>query len=424
MIGGLAHDFNNLLVPIVANSEILKSQAAPGSESMEIIHEVELASSRAADLCHQMLAYAGKASATERTRLDLSTLLEETGQLLAASIAKNCEIELDLASDLPLIEADPVQLSQIALNLITNASEAIGDAVGTIRIRTGTTNASASRPPGDRHGSGDKREEDEGRAGAREKGTASAVFLEIYDDGIGMDEETLGKIFDPFFTTKFTGRGLGLAAVQGIVASHGGDIDVESEPGSHTRILIRFPAADAIDALQDSGPTSRFIPWRGSGTILLAEDEPAVQEVAKRMLEDIGFSVVTADDGEDALWRFSREPDRFVATLCDLTMPRMDGVRTLQAIRKIRPGFPAILFSGYSERIDELTDIWNERTLFIQKPFRSRVLQSKLCSILRVHDESEYDEEVVASRAREGKLPPNTPLRARSGGDSGAYPSS
>jgi DNA-binding response OmpR family regulator len=102
----------------------------------------------------------------------------------------------------------------------------------------------------------------------------------------------------------------------------------------------------------------------------------------------------------------------------------MDGVRTLQAIRKIRPGFPAILFSGYSERIDELTDIWNERTLFIQKPFRSRVLQSKLCSILRVHDESEYDEEVVASRAREGKLPPNTPLRARSGGDSGAYPSS
>ena len=400
IVGGLAHDFNNLLVPIIANSEMLKDEAGPGSPNLEIIHEVQLASGRAADLCQQLLAYAGKASPTERSLLDLSTTLKETGQLLTASIPKNCKMEFDLAGELPPIEADSVQISQIALNLITNASEAIGDANGTIRIRTGTTRLSGYSLSTGRDNAGYcKVREGTSPRGGREAKTTSAVFLEICDDGAGMDEQTAAKIFDPFFTTKFTGRGLGLAAVQGIVAAHRGEIDVDSELGSHTRIRICLPASVAVDSLEDSGTSDLFQPWEGRGTILLAEDEPSVRAVAQRMLEAIGFTVVTADDGEGAMWRFSREPERFVAALSDLTMPKMDGVRLVQEMRKIRPDFPVILFSGYSERVDEIEGMCDEKTLFVQKPFRSYVLRSKLRSLLGAREESKGGEEVVSGRA-------------------------
>jgi signal transduction histidine kinase/DNA-binding NarL/FixJ family response regulator len=399
IVGGLAHDFNNLLVPIIANSEMLKDEAAPGSPSLEIIHEVQLASDRAADLCQQMLAYAGKASPAERSSLDLSTALKETGQLLTASIPKNCKIEFDLADELPSIEADSVQISQIALNLITNASEAIGDANGTIQIRTGTTKmAGSSLSRGRAQGGYCKVAEATFPGGGREVETTPAVFLEICDDGAGMDEQTAAKIFDPFFTTKFTGRGLGLAAVQGIVAAHRGEIDVDSELGSHTRIRICLPVSGAVDSLEDSGTIELSQQWEGHGTILLVEDEPSVRAVAQRMLEGIGFTVVTADDGEDAMWRFSREPERFVAALSDLTMPKMDGVHLVREMRKIRSGFPVILFSGYSERVDEIEEMRDEKTLFIQKPFRSLALRSNLRSLIGAQEESKGGEEVVRGR--------------------------
>jgi DNA-binding NtrC family response regulator len=192
---------------------------------------------------------------------------------------------------------------------------------------------------------------------------------------------------------------LGLAAVQGIVAAHRGEIDVDSELGSHTRIRICLPASVAVDSLEDSGTSDLFQPWEGRGTILLAEDEPSVRAVAQRMLEAIGFTVVTADDGEGAMWRFSREPERFVAALSDLTMPKMDGVHLVQEMRKIRPDFPVILFSGYSERVDEIEGMCDEKTLFIQKPFRSYVLRSKLRSLLGAREESKGGEEVVSGRA-------------------------
>jgi len=387
MVGGLAHDFNNLLHPIVANTDILRDRSEADPTSLEILDEVDLAATKATDLCSQMLTYAGRSGAVERVPVDLSTLLEETGRLLKASLGPTSELELDLCQNLPPIEADKVQISQIALNLIKNASEAIGDAGGTIRLRTGRADTPA------------RCESSDALAHPREEGgfrsstdlseyhdSIPGVFLEVADDGVGMSEETITKVFDPFFTTKFTGRGLGLAAVQGIVRSHNGSIVIDSEPGSHTIIRATFPVAGAIPSVGDFTPARTLRSGEVSGTILLAEDEETVQAVAKRMLEAVGFNVVTASDGESAIWRFSREPDRYVAFFSDITMPRMDGLQALKAIRKIRPDIPALLCSGYSERIDELKDIQNEKTLFIHKPFRSREMHEKLYALLVAPD--------------------------------------
>jgi signal transduction histidine kinase/CheY-like chemotaxis protein len=406
MVGGLAHDFNNLLLPIVANTDILKEQASAESSSLEMLEEVELAATRAADLCDQMLTYAGKARASERTELNLSRMLEETGRLLTASLPPNCQLELDLAKGLPLIEGDPVQISQVVLNLIKNASEAIGEDGGEIRLRTGEGEAAVCAMPCDRCTADLEEGHLEFTAGDCQRGTVPGVYFEISDDGVGMDADTRSKIFDPFFTTKFTGRGLGLAAVQGIVRSHGGSIFIDTKPGSHTMIRVSFPAAGEFASRPQPAPVGALLEWQGSGTILLAEDEPAVQAVAKRMLEDMGFNVVTASDGEAAVWRFSREPDRFVAFFSDLTMPRMDGLRALEAIRKIRPGFPAVLCSGYSERIHELATVEDDRTVFIQKPFRSLSLRKKLYSLLAPPPGSETADEAAPPDAPTPRLAP------------------
>ena len=383
MVGGIAHDFNNLLLPIVANTDILRERIDTDPVSLEVLDEVDLAATKASDLCSQMLTYSGKSGPTERVPLDLSNLLEETGRLLKASLGPACKLEADLCQDLPLIEADQVQISQIALNLIKNASEAIGDTGGTIRLRTGRAGlpigceaTDTRRHPFKENGFRSSTDLPKNHA------STPGVFLEVADDGIGMSAETVGKVFDPFFSTKFTGRGLGLAAVQGIVRSHRGSIVINSEPGSHTVVRITFPVADAGASVGERNATRALMPGEVSGTILLAEDDDAVQAVAKRMLEDAGFKVVIANDGESAIWRFSREPDRYIALFFDLTMPRMDGLRALKAIRKIRPDIPAILCSGYSERINELKDIQSEKTLFIRKPFRSQSLREKLYTLL------------------------------------------
>jgi signal transduction histidine kinase/DNA-binding NarL/FixJ family response regulator len=379
MIGGIAHDFNNLLVPIVANSETLRERSGEDAESHLILDEVELAANRAADLCSQMLTYTGKSSLKDHQPLNLNVLLEENGRLLSASLAPNCTLDTDLSRNLPLIEADSVQLSQVVLNLITNASEAIGEEGGTIRIRTGEGDAFFGPTACNSCALRLTRGACEFGSDWCERQKSSGVYFEVYDDGMGMDPETLKKIFDPFFTTKFTGRGLGLAAVQGIVRSHQGAIHIESEPGSHTLIRISFPALGHIPARKRHAEIRPDSSWRHSGgAILLAEDEPTVQMVTKRMLESLGFEVVLANDGDSAVWQFSREPDRFVALLSDLTMPRMDGLRALTAMREIRPDLRAILCSGYSERIEELDKLDDKRTLFLQKPFRSQTLREIL----------------------------------------------
>jgi signal transduction histidine kinase len=258
MLGGLAHDFNNLLVPIIVYTGILKERPNADSEGREMLDQVELAAKRAAKLCDQMLVYAERTHPKNRTRFDLTTLIEETSQLLAASLAPNCQLDLDLAKDLPLVEADPIQLSQVMLNLVTNSSEALGTEGGTIRIRSGEGETAICPAPCHRcRGRLDGEKSEAIREGCT-KARSHGVYFEVFDDGVGMEAAAIKQIFTPLFTTKFAGRGLGLAAVQAIVRSHHGSILIDSEPGSYTAIRITLPVARKIVSREQqlsTGPT-------------------------------------------------------------------------------------------------------------------------------------------------------------------------
>jgi CheY-like chemotaxis protein len=215
-----------------------------------------------------------------------------------------------------------------------------------------------------------------------------------------MSEEEVGKIFDPFYSSKSVGRGLGLAAVHGIVRSHRGSISVDSEIGKFTRVRVAFPVEN--DTLIDqTPPDERRVDdaWTPSGTVLVADDEPGVRSITARMLEEIGFDVVVADDGESATLIFERSPDAFCACLFDVTMPRKDGVQALHDVRSLRPTQPAVLFSGYSEKFSEIREIENGHTSFLEKPFRAAMLREKLEGVL-THSEGR------APSAAHGATPP------------------
>ncbi len=380
MTGGLAHDFNNLLVPILANADFLKSELPPDSAGQELIGDIDLAAGRAAALCRQMLAYSGRVN-TEHTRIDLNQSIAEINQLLTVNIPRNCTVELDLSEQELLVEADPVQIEQVIMNLISNASEAIGDEGGRIWIRTGreslapcTSDCSKCELT--------IRGGDPNLCARTPEHTENAAFFEIIDDGVGIPEELQTNIFDPFFTTKFAGRGLGLAAVYGIIKSHAGSVSIQSEVGKFTRVRVDLPTIETTKSDRNAVESETFEAWTGSGTILLADDEPTVLAVAEKILTDIGFDVVTAKDGREASQLFQEDPERFRAGVLDVTMPNKDGVDALNEMRAIRPSFPAVLISGFSARVNEIQGAEDDYTTFAQKPFRSRTMREKLARIL------------------------------------------
>ncbi|MGH7512313.1 MAG: ATP-binding protein [Gemmatimonadales bacterium] len=355
LAGGIAHDFNNLLHVVLGNADLARLQLAPESPALEHLDEVVRATQRAAELTQQLLAYSGR-GAVETRRLDLSDEVRETATLLRTAISKQAALVWDLSPDLA-INADPTQVRQILMNLITNASDALGESPGSITLRTGRT--------------------DDPRAGS---GTHDFVFLEVSDTGCGMDTSTLQRIFDPFFSTKFTGRGLGLAAVMGIVESHHGHIRIRTGPGEGTTFRILFPAVGA--GADDATPArASGADWRGRGTILLAEDEEGVREVVGRMLERLGFRVLPAEDGVAALEELERSDHTITAVLLDVSMPRLGGSETLRQIRERRPDLPVVLMSGYTEQevASKLLDDSPGAVGFLQKPF----LPEDLASVLR-----------------------------------------
>ncbi len=289
------------------------------------------------------------------------------GELLRPAISKRAAVEYEFRSSLPHITADATQIRQIVMNLITNASDAIGEGSGTITIRTGTVEASEK----------DLRQTylaDNLRPGLY-------VSLEIADSGCGMDEQTLAKIFDPFFSTKFTGRGLGLAAVLGIVRRHQGALQVESEPGRGTCFRVLFPAVEAEDeAARVEIATASD--WAGTGKVLVVDDEQAVREIAGEMLKHLGFEALTAGTGKQALNIFHQHAPDLRAVILDLTMPDMDGELVLSRMRQLSQNARFILSSGYHE--SDIVSRLGKKVVrgYLQKPYGreqlSRVLQDAL----------------------------------------------
>jgi len=366
LAGGIAHDFNNLLTGMLGSASLALMDMAPESPAFASVEQIETSAQRAAELVNQMLAYSGKGKFVVGP-LDLSKLVEEMAHLLETVVAKGVVLKCNLAGNLPPIQGDAVQIRQVVMNLITNASDAIGDKSGVVSLTTGVMQM-------DRDYLAGTYVHDELPDGYYD-------YVAVSDTGIGMDEETQAKIFDPFFTTKFTGRGLGLAAALGIVRGHKGALRLYSEPGRGTTFKVLFPCIEGpteTSKVASNGAEG----WRGQGTILVVDDDESVRAIAKLMLEKFGFTVITANDGREGVEVFRQQPGEFAAVLLDMTMPHMNGEETFGEMRRIRSDVRVVLSSGYSE--DDISDRFPVKGLsgFIQKPYRAAALIEKIKEVL------------------------------------------
>jgi PAS domain S-box-containing protein len=381
LTGGIAHDFNNLLVGILGNAGLARARLPFDSAARPYMDKIEATARRAGDLTNQMLAYSGKGTFMVQP-IHLSKLAEEMARLLEASISKKAVLRYDFAPDLPLIQGDTTQLQQVIMNLITNASDALGDEVGAITLRTSVMDA-------DRAYLSATYLDDELPEGWY-------VILEVSDTGCGMAPETQARIFDPFFSTKFAGRGLGLAAVLGIIRSHRGAIRVYSEPGRGSSFKVLLPAARGsatnararlprarLSGHAAFGPDAdEILLWHGSGVVLVADDEEDVRAVAQDTLEQHGFTIVTAKNGKEAVEAFRSHANELVAVLLDLTMPMMNGEEAFEKFRGIRVGVPVILSSGYTEQGATAHFAGEKPTAFVQKPYSPETLLRALRGVL------------------------------------------
>ncbi|MBL8251259.1 MAG: response regulator [Candidatus Competibacter sp.] len=367
LAGGIAHDFNNLLTVILGNASLALDELPPVSTARDSLMAIEETSLRAAELCRQMLAYSGKGqSVIENIRL--RELIGEMLSLLKASISKKAIFNLNLKDALPTLRGDPSQIRQVIMNLVINASEALDEHGGAITISTGVMECTR-----------DYLTEaflDENLA------EGAYVWLEVSDTGCGMDQDIQRRIFEPFFTTKFTGRGLGLSAVLGIVRGHKGALKVYSELGRGTAFKVLFPAVLEEKASGSRAPGVKASGWKGAGTILLVDDEESVRLMGTRMLERIGFEVVPATDGREALEIYRERPQDIALVLLDLTMPDLDGEETFRELRRLDPNVCVVMTSGYTE--SEIAPRFASKRLsgFLQKPYTLNALTQCLRNAL------------------------------------------
>jgi PAS domain S-box-containing protein len=351
LAGGVAHDFNNFLGSIVADSELALSEVESGAPGREELARINATALRAARIVRELMAYAGIEDAAFEP-VNLSSLVEDMVGLLTVSISKLATVRLELARDLPAVRANSAQLRQVVLNLVTNAAESLGEEGGTITVTTSRARPGVvSAPNGSANG--------------------NYIRLEVADTGCGMSEDVAAKIFDPYFTTKFAGRGLGLAAVQGIMRRHGGSINLASTPGVGTRFEILLPAVDAkpkdTPAAAPPESTSETPPrW----TVLLVEDEGALRVPVAKMLRKRGFSVIEASDGFAALEVFRANPWETEVVLLDMTLPGMSGREVLQELRRVRPDVKVILTTAYGQETVMSAFSDGEVQGFIRKPYR------------------------------------------------------
>ena len=365
LAGGIAHDFNNLLVGIMGNASLALETISTNNPARAMLRDVMVASETAANLTRQLLAYAGKGRFVTEA-VDLSDLVQQINSLLQTSMPKNAQLRLSLAQHLPCVEVDTAQMQQILMNLVINAAEAIGETQGTILITTGvqhvdedyiaTVLAPTVLTPGE------------------------YVTIEVHDSGAGMNQETLEKIFDPFFTTKSTGRGLGLAAVLGIVRGHKGAVKVYSTPGQGTTFKLLFPATED----QAARPVAPTITEAASGgeAVMVVDDEQIVRRSAKTMLERFGYSVVLAENGKEAVDLYRILADKIDVVLLDMTMPLMNGEQAFRELKTIRPDVRVILSSGYNEGEAVRRFAGKGLAGFIQKPYSATTLAQKVRAVM------------------------------------------
>ena len=367
LAGGIAHDFNNLLAAILGNANLALMQLPQADgKSASYLKNIEKTAMRAADLCKQMLAYSGKGRFAPQV-LDVNDVVRETLELLEVSITKKAALRVELRHGVPSAFADATQLRQVIMNLVINASEAIGDRPGLIRVRTGAVPADQSFLA-DAYTGG-------------EMASGEYVFVEVIDTGCGMSPDTQKRIFEPFFTTKFTGRGLGLAAVLGIVRGHRGALKLTSKlnEGSSFKFLLPVAPTPAIPEPAPRNETN----WKGEGTILIVDDDPTVRAVMARIVEAFGFDVLQAVDGRHGVEVFHENRDRVRAVVLDMTMPNLNGREAFERMRKIQRDVRVLLVSGFSENCTGNGFDNGSPRAFLQKPFKPEELRLKLQSILR-----------------------------------------
>jgi CheY-like chemotaxis protein/nitrogen-specific signal transduction histidine kinase len=367
LAGGIAHDFNNILAGIMGYADLAMVELSISEPARAHIEVVKKAVKRAADLTRQMLAYSGKGKFMVEP-IDLTRCVKDLSRMLEVSISKKAVLKHNLIPDLPTIQADASQINQVVMNLIINASEALGEGGGVISISTDAVQCTAQDLAGIGFG--------------QDLAEGPYVRLEVADTGCGMDHQTQAKIFDPFFTTKFTGRGLGLAAVHGIVRGHKGAVRVSSEPGKGTTFQVLFPASDATAPLSSGEPVPAK-PWRGTGTVLVVDDEELIRDLASGMIRHFGFSILTASDGGEAIRLYRQHKDEIACVLLDLTMPQMGGDETCRALRRINPDVRVILSSGYNEEgaIERFSGLGLAG--FIQKPYEFETMRARLREAVR-----------------------------------------
>jgi PAS domain S-box-containing protein len=372
LAGGIAHEFNNLLLSILGNLDLALMEVSPISPVREYLDRAIQAAQSSADLTAQMLAYSGKSTFLIQN-INLSELAEEIAPLLRGSLTKPATLAMNLQRDIPDIEADVGQIQQIIMKLITNASEAIGDQVGVITLSTGVQECTEAYLQKSR---------------LDEKLLPGLfVYLEVSDTGSGMDANTQQHMFDPFFTTKAVGRGLSMPAISGIVRGHKGGILVDSVKGQGTSIRLLFPistsASESAPRKAASGEMrEESCPMPNHGTVLIVDDEEMIRKVCRAMVEHLGFSVLTAEDGIKAVEIFQARSSEISCVLLDLSMPKKDGLATYEDIIRIKPDAKVILSTGFHEV--EASSRFSAKGLagFIQKPYRLATLRSTLHNIM------------------------------------------
>ena len=369
LAGGVAHDFNNLLTGVIGNASLALQDLSHFHPAHGLLKEVIESGRKAADLTRQLLAYAGKGRFVLQP-LDLSESVFGILPLIQTSVPEKIRLDLSLADNLPQMEADPSQIQQIIMNLVINAAEAIDDVEGTICVSTGMHWLVPEEIRNMHLG---------------ELNPGTHVYVRVSDTGRGMDEDVRARIFDPFFTTKFTGRGLGMAAVSGIIRGHRGAIRVDSTPGKGSMFTVLFPALRS-DARAEHQKTSDRTPslaeLSGTGTILVADDEKVVIEVSKTALARYGYTVLLAVDGEEALEIFRARSQEIALVLLDIGMPKLSGEEVFHQMKTIRPEVPIIITSGYNDVVAAERFKGAEVNIFLQKPYTADELAMKIKAVL------------------------------------------